>query len=120
MLPRVSPSLEISLVFLSFCEEPSDDTHRTPTRHPQKHPLLVELVLVPEQVSLHFTYLTNLRVVCAGSSHADTTLLVNLFPADSGLTSPNSANTLLAAELSFDRAPARPYAWAQQVRPSRP
>jgi len=76
--------------------------------------------LVPEQVSLHFTYLTNLHVVCAGSSHADTTLLVNLFPADSGLASPNSANTLLATELSFDKAPARPYAWAQQVHPIPP
>jgi hypothetical protein len=83
----------------------------------EKYPLHVELVLVPEKVSLQFTYLTTLNVVCAEATHADATLLVNLFPGDPGVASPNTANTLLAPELSFHQAAARPYAWAQQVRP---
>jgi len=81
----------------------------------QVHPLVVELKLVPEALHIRFEFLPQLRIVCAETLSGDETTLINLFPGDAGIVSPNTANSLLSTQLSFEHSKKRPFKWVQQL-----
>lgn len=59
----------------------------------QAHPLSIKLHLPDVMLHVVFEFLPTLRVVCAEGRVGDVpheTILVNLFPGDAGITSPNT------------------------------
>jgi len=89
------------------------------------HPLSVVVKLTAtskkQEATLTFTYLTQLNIVAIESQwdpdqSSNHSLLLDLFPNDSGVESPNPANSSVLPEnsLEFDaERRARPYKWVQ-------
>lgn len=87
----------------------------------QAHPLSVQLQLLQDKaplVAVQFNYLPALKLVTArATSAADTAVLASLYPGDTGVDTPNSANRLLedaGFKYSVTRED-RPYRWAQHL-----
>mmetsp|Transcript_46317 Transcript_46317/g.88394 ORF Transcript_46317/g.88394 Transcript_46317/m.88394 type:complete len:434 (-) Transcript_46317:2021-3322(-) len=84
----------------------------------EAHPLSIKLHLPDVMLHVVFEFLPTLRVVCAEGRVGDVpheTILVNLFPGDAGITSPNTANALICQALTFEGTTNRPFLWAQHL-----